>query len=336
MLVALICATVIFYPNFVCMCVRIYNLDAHTPLVGLVVYSALKFILIWAVFIILIRFNLDKIPFLSIGKRIAKNLPIIAFAYVINLLLYFGLKPYGAQEDIGSVLVFQYIIIFFMCVVLGHTVMLYMEQREKDIEIQKLRADNIQSRYDALTSRINPHFLFNSLNGISTLVVRKDITRTLKYVDELSNIFRYILQSEKHGVVLLADEIRFVEAFKYVMEVRFGDNLYFNCDKSVGMASNFRLPVLALLPVIDNVVVHNQIDDEHRMCVNITVKDDVLQVANPIYPRLSRPDTNGTGLNNISKRLKLLTGHDIAVDDRDGEFIVSIPLISPLNESLDC
>lgn len=334
MLVALICATVIFYPNFVCMCVRIY--DAHDPLVGLMVYSALKYILIWTAFIVLIRFNLDKIPFLSIGKRIVKNLPIIALAYMINLLLYFWLKAYGAQEDIGSVLVFQYIIIFFMCVVLGHTVMLYMEQREKDIEIQKLRADNIQSRYDALTSRINPHFLFNSLNGISTLVVRKDISRTLKYVDELSNIFRYILQSEKRGVVSLADEIRFMDAFRYVMEVRFGDNLCFDCDESVEKASNYRLPVLALLPVVDNVVVHNQIDNEHRMRVSITVKNGVLLVANPIYPRLSRPDTNGTGLNSISKRLKLLTGCDIAVDDRDGIFTVSIPLITPQNESPDC
>lgn len=99
--------------------------------------------------------------------------------------------------------------------------MLYSGQREKEQEIERLRFENLQSRCDALANQINPHFFFNSLNGTSALIRKKNDEKTLMYVHELSDTFRYILQSDRKGLVSLREELVFVQSFQYVMEVRF-------------------------------------------------------------------------------------------------------------------
>ena len=97
--------------------------------------------------------------------------------------------------------------------------MLYHNQREKDQLIENLRVENLQSRCDALVNQINPHFFFNSLNGISSLIRKKNDENTLLYVTKLSDIFRYILQSDKKNLVPLSEELAFIEAFQHVMVV---------------------------------------------------------------------------------------------------------------------
>ena len=87
-------------------------------------------------------------------------------------------------------------------------------------QIERLRFENLQSRCDALANQINPHFFFNSLNGISSLIRKKDDEKTLMYVHQLSDIFRYILQSDRKGLVSLREELEFMLSFQYVMEVR--------------------------------------------------------------------------------------------------------------------
>ena len=108
--------------------------------------------------------------------------------------------------------------------------MLYTRQREKEQEIERLRFENLQSRCDALANQVNPHFFFNSLNGISSLIRKKNDENTLTYVNQLSDIFRYILQSDRKGVVTLREELEFIQSFRYVMEVRFANKLSFTID----------------------------------------------------------------------------------------------------------
>ena len=156
--------------------------------------------------------------------------------------------------------------------------MLYHNQREKDQLIENLRVENLQSRCDALVNQINPHFFFNSLNGISSLIRKKNDENTLLYVTKLSDIFRYILQSDKKKLV-------------------------------------------------ENVTVHNIIDSEHRMDILIRLNERMeLVVSNPIYPKLTLPDTNGTGLKNLENRFLLLMNKQIRVESDEDEFQVYLPL----------
>ena len=134
--------------------------------------------------------------------------------------------------------------------------MLYTRQREKEQEIERLRFENLQSRCDALANQVNPHFFFNSLNGISSLIRKKNDENTLTYVNQLSDIFRYILQSDRKGVVTLREELEFIQSFRYVMEVRFANKLSFTIDVDEAQKDVLTLPVLSLLPLVDLSLIH--------------------------------------------------------------------------------
>ena len=207
--------------------------------------------------------------------------------------------------------------------------MLYTRQREKEQEIERLRFENLQSRCDALANQVNPHFFFNSLNGISSLIRKKNDENTLMYVNQLSDIFRYILQSDRKGLVTLREELEFIQSFQYVMEVRFANKLVFAIDVAERQKDLLTLPVLSLLPLVDNVTVHNRIDSEHKMEISIRLNEQSeLVVSNPIYPKLSPPDTNGTGLSNLENRFNLLMNKQIRVESDEETFRVYLPLIS--------
>jgi LytS/YehU family sensor histidine kinase len=151
----------------------------------------------------------------------------------------------------------------------------------------------------------------------------------------MSDVFRYILQSDKKGLVKLGEELDFVTAFFYMMEIRFANKLVFNikvpCEKR-----DLKIPVLSLLPLIDNVVVHNIIDSEHKMEVNICLNDKMeLSVSNPIYPKLSPPVSNGTGIKNLENRFSLLMDKQVRIVNDGSRFTVYLPLKQKKNENSD-
>lgn len=203
---------------------------------------------------------------------------------------------------------------------------MYTEQRKKEQQIEELTIKNLQSRYDALTNQINPHFFFNSLNGLSSLIRKNNNEITLTYVNKLSDVFRYILQSDKKGLITLAEELAFVDSFRYMMEVRFANKLKYNINIDQKLLG-YKLPVLSILPLLDNIVVHNMIDSDHKMMIDIFFNDkNELVISNPIYPKLSTPLTNGTGLKNLESRFLLLMGKPIKVEDDGTTFTVYLPL----------
>jgi LytS/YehU family sensor histidine kinase len=223
-------------------------------------------------------------------------------------------------------LLFQFFVTFIFCSLIGHVSQLNAEHRRKEQEIEKLKSENLQSRYDALTNQINPHFFFNSLNGLTSLIRKKNEENALEYVNKMSDVFRYILQSDKKGLVTLGEELDFLKSFFYMMEIRFANKLVY-INHVAEKNRDLKLPVLSLLPLIDNVVVHNTIDSEHKTEVMICLNPQMeLLVSNPIFPKLSVPDTNGTGLNNLENRFALLMNQKIRIINDGERFTVCLPL----------
>jgi LytS/YehU family sensor histidine kinase len=226
----------------------------------------------------------------------------------------------------GSVLLFQFFVVFVVCTFVGHVFMMYNIQRKKEQEIEQLKIENLQSRCDALANQINPHFFFNSLNSLTALIRKREDENTLAFVNKLSDVFRYILQSDKKVLVTLAEELEFAQSFRYMMEVRFANKLIFDINVNPDK-TGLKLPVLSILPLIDNIVVHNTIDSQHKMEVSIFINErDELIVHNPVYPKLSPAVTNGTGLKNLGKRFSLLMNKQIRVENDGNSFTVYLPL----------
>lgn len=276
-------------------------------------------LLIW----ILLIYNFRKNNTAVFKSRLYKNFLITGIAYLIYILL--SSISYKADCFTGTLL-FQFFVTWILCSLLGHVFLLYSEKQRKELEIEQLKSENLQSRYDALTNQINPHFFFNSLNGLTSLIRKKNDDITLAYVNKLSDVFRYILQSGKKGLVTLGEELEFVEGFKYMMEVRFANKLVFIVDVPEDKL-NLKIPVLSLLPLIDNVAVHNAIDSEHKMEVTVMLNDQSeLVVSNPVYPKLTSPNTNGTGLKNLENRFMLLLNRKIRFENKGDMFHVYLPL----------
>ena len=293
----------------------------HTAHILFFTFRYLYFLmLIW----VLLRHNHFKLKTAAFPKRLIHTFIITLIAYLIYIFFSVTLSP--KPEWLSGLLLFQFFVLFIFCSLIGHVSQLNAEHKRKEQEIEKLKSENLQSRYDALTNQINPHFFFNSLNGLTSLIRKKNEENALEYVNKMSDVFRYILQSDKKGLVTLGEELDFLKSFFYMMEIRFANKLVY-LDHVERENRDLKLPVLSLLPLVDNVVVHNTIDSEHKMevmiCLNLQME---LSVSNPLFPKLSSPDTNGTGLMNLENRFLLLMNKQIRIVNDGERFTVYLPL----------
>lgn len=321
--VSLVCTVFLLYPNiawFLCD-MSFVEPNEHVAFILFFIFRALYiFCVMWA----LISFNMRHLHTLDFLKRVTWNMGITLSALGVYLALTM-LTGFN-YDNFVSIVVFQFIVAGLLCTMLGYIYLLYTSQREKEKLIEQLKIDNLQSRCTALMNQINPHFFFNALNGISALVRKSDNEKTLAYVGQLSDIFRYTIQSDNRTLVTLDEELTFAEAFRHVMEVRFANKFEINIDVK-GDRHALSLPVLSLLPLLENAVVHNTIDSEHHLTISITLNEQSeLVVSNPIYPKLTAPDTNGTGLKNLANRFRLMMGKEIRTECNDKQFTVYLPL----------
>jgi LytS/YehU family sensor histidine kinase len=262
---------------------------------------------------------------LSFTKRLLVNFLITAVAYLVYVVV--SLLMISKHVDcFTGLLLFQFVVACLLCSLTGHVYAMIFEQRRIEREMEKLRTENLQSRCQALTNQINPHFFFNSLSGLSVLVRNDQKDETQRYINELSGVFRYILQSERKGLVPLSEELKFLDSFRYLQEIRYADKFRFNI-RIPEKKKDFPIPVLSLLPLIENIVKHNVIDSENRMDVSISLNErNELVIANPIHKKLDPTDQNGMGLTNLADRFELLLNKKIRTESKDGFFYVYLPL----------
>ena len=289
-----------------------------------ITFFMLRYVFFLGLVAILLNINSKRLKDSSLKKRLSYSSIIALGFYAVYGAVSFTIFTWVAH--FGSLVLFQFFMIALLSSLFGYINNLYNEKRIKEQQIEELTIKNLQSRYDALTNQINPHFFFNSLNGLTSLIRKKDDAITLTYVDKLSDVFRYILQSDKKGLITLAEELVFVDSFRYMMEVRFAKKLKYTIDVKENVL-DYTLPALSILPLLDNIVVHNRIDSDHKMNIRLYINANAeLVVSNPIYPKLSVPVTNGTGLKNLEGRFMLLMGKPIKVENDGKFFTVYLPL----------
>lgn len=322
--ISLVAALFILYPDITWLPFELRGLN-HSDWINHVYFFVFRYISFVVLIFFLVRINLHKLTTTLFKQRVIYSTLIAVGFYAVYGFISFLI--FTRVRHFGSLVLFQFFMVSILTSLGGHIIILYNEKRKKEQQIEELIVKNLQSRYDALTNQINPHFFFNSLNGLTSLIRKKDDEMTLDYVNKLSDVFRYILQSDKKGLITLNEELAFADSFRYMMEVRFANKLKYTIDIDPD-ALNLRLPVLSILPLLDNIVVHNSIDSDHKMNVVIqTNSENELVVSNPVYPKLTVPVTNGTGLENLESRCMLLTNKSIKVENDGKMFTVYLPLI---------
>lgn len=215
------------------------------------------------------------------------------------------------------------------CLVTSSCYIIYLIRRQQLvlIENEQLQAENIRNQYEMLKNQLNPHMLFNSLNTLR-LLVRENQDKAQDYIQELSRVLRYTLQSNESQKVSLREEMEFTSAYIFLLKMRFESNLRFDIqiDKSF---EDYYLPPMAVQMLIENAVKHNEISDRKPLTIHVaTQAEGYLSVSNQIQPKRTPVAGTGIGLVNLSKRYRLLFKQEVQITE-DENFSVNIPLISP-------
>ena len=203
------------------------------------------------------------------------------------------------------------------------------KHKENSIEKELLEKMQLQQEFDNLKQRVNPHFLFNCFNTLSSLIV-EDKRMADKFLDELSKVYRYLLRNNVNDMSTVEEEIKFIESYARLLKTRHSESLHF----AVQIDPRYHpylLPSLSLQLLVENAVKHNSMSRQQPITIGIrTADNECLVVENNLAKKKIKPDSTGIGLLTIREKYKLLRRDDLKIEEEnDNRFIVSLPLIKP-------
>ena len=243
----------------------------------------------------------------------------------MRIVFFFQAEPHN---NIYLIVLTKCLFMLVVTLLYARIYMLMRQRQTMEVENERLKTENLSTRYNMLVGQINPHFFFNSLNSLAMLVREGDERRALEYIDQLSYTFRYIIQNGQSGTTTLRDEIAFAEAYAYLFKIRYADKLFFDFDIDDKYAL-WRLPALSLQPLLGNAVKHNSITSKNPLHVAIRTVDGMLEIENPKHPKLDVEPSTGIGLDNLRNRWHIIAGRDIEIIDEAERFVVRRPLEMP-------
>jgi LytS/YehU family sensor histidine kinase len=197
--------------------------------------------------------------------------------------------------------------------------------RQADLDRARLERAHVASQYEALRNQVNPHFLFNSLNVLTELV-HQDAALAEKFINQLSKVYRYVLENKDAELVPLAEEVRFIESYLFLHQIRHGNALQVHWQLQ---DTDLQLPPMALQILVENALKHNSLTAEQPLHLSIRQAADTLTVENSFQPKTTKEAGTGTGLAHLQKRYTYLTDRPIILEESGTHYRVSLPLLTP-------
>lgn len=295
---------------------------------GRMFFSILTTLLIWFGCIAIVTWLWKKFPWQQHPvKHLVIEVVLITFhTLLVIALLYLFHKMGGgveAPEEIG-IAIFITLMITYLITAIHEAVFFYRQWKFNFSKSVKLERDNIEARYEALRSQINPHFLFNSLNSLTTLVDGNQ--PAVNYITSLSELMRYMLKSNEKELVLLREEMRILNHYLLLQKMRFKENLIIEMEVPESFY-HYAVPPLALQMLVENAIKHNVITEKHPLRIVIRAEKGAIVVENNLQ-RKAMPSTTGQGLKNISGRYHPFSAHKVKVEETSALFRVTLPLLT--------
>ncbi|GAB3493560.1 hypothetical protein GCM10027341_09000 [Spirosoma knui] len=202
----------------------------------------------------------------------------------------------------------------------------YRRLEDVQVRAERLEKENVQAQFAALKSQVNPHFLFNSLSILSSLV-HADADLSERFIDQLSRAYRYILEQKDNERVLLKTELEFIQAYRFLLNIRFENKFDVIINVPEADQTRYSIAPLTLQLLVENAVKHNRMSAREPLQVHIQLEGDCLVVQNNLQHRPQSETSTGLGLQNIINRYTLLTDRPVWIGEVDGSFVVEIPLL---------
>lgn len=222
------------------------------------------------------------------------------------------------QGTFFSTIIITLIITMFMT---GRAFLLNWKQSAVDAE--RLQRESVEAQYNSLRSQVNPHFLFNSLNALTSLVYQ-DQDKAVKFIKQLSTVYRYVLDTRDKELVSLNEELDFLHSYLFLQQIRFGEKLKLN----INVSGDGLVAPLVLQMLVENAIKHNIISEDQPLAIRVYRENGMLIVENNLQKKsIPSDESTGAGLENIKRRYSFLTAIPVKVEDNSQAFKVSVPIL---------
>lgn len=293
-----------------------------------VIWMGNRFILIWA---------RTKYPDFALVKRriIIQSMVMFVFTIAANMILGYILELCGLEHNHSHdgndwfKVVFNSNFAAIFCsltvVAIYETIYFKNELKKSVEEREMLKSENLKSQLSALKSQVNPHFLFNNLNTLSS-VIPENPKLAVDFVQQLSKVYRHILEVRDEQIISLEEELEVLRAYAFLLETRFGKNIDISINVPKEKLKNQIVP-LSLQILMENAIKHNIVSSEKPLKVDVYTQNGSLLVCNNLQKKNQVNESTGIGLENLRNRYRLMGNKDIIVTENENTFTVSIPII---------
>jgi LytS/YehU family sensor histidine kinase len=297
-----------------------------------ILWIGLVLVLLWVGNRLITRALSKYLPWQQFGniRYFAHLLAGIIYLLLISNLAYFTLKIM-LTEDLPRpeqiVAVNVYASILFIPVFSLYFGLVFLKNwRETALQSEKLQKENIRSQLELLKSQLDPHFLFNNLNILSSLI-DLDMERSKIFLQKFSEVYRLILKSRSEDLISLREELQFIDAYAYLLSTRFGETIQILTSVPDKYLGRF-LPPLSLQILVENAIKHNLVSETKPLRVEIQMEEDQLLVQNNLNLKQGKAnEKSGKGLENIRRRFQYYGPRNIQIEKSDTHFRVLIPLL---------
>ena len=201
-----------------------------------------------------------------------------------------------------------------------------IKKQENKIKVQKIIAGTANAKFESLKNQIDPHFLFNSLNVLSSLI-EENPENAQRFTTSLSKIYRYVLEQKDKELVSVAEELAFAKTYMDLLKMRFENSLSYEL-----LAENIdveaKVVPLSLQLLLENAVKHNIISEQKPLCIKVYIEDDFLRIENNYQKKDVLQDRQGVGLDNIINRYGIITNRKVLIEQNEQTFTVKLPILT--------
>lgn len=246
-------------------------------------------------------------------------------AFLIDFVVFQNELPSSVRMDrVFLDMLIRHTLLALIVILTSLLIKSITDQKDVVIENEILKTENIKGRYEALKNQMDPHFVFNSLNTLQSLI-SIDADKAEEYLQKLSCVLRYSLQSKE--VVRLDEELQYLQDYCHMAKMRYNENLKFIVDIDPSLNDHFILP-LTLQGLVENAIKHNVISNKKPLTITIkSTEDEAIAVSNNIQPKIEKERSNGIGLANLLERYCLRWEEEIKVRNDGDIFEVVVPLV---------
>ena len=281
----------------------------------------------------------DYLHHKAIHHRILKNRILIGFlgSIILTLVTMFLVRLFHRTVldslTFDEFLEFEKLQFYFITLLITFTASLffhafyfYQELQKNKVKEQKIIAGTASAKFDALKNQLDPHFLFNSLNVLTSLI-DENPNNAQKFTTSLSKVYRYVLEQKNKDLVTVDEELEFAKTYMSLLKMRFEDSIIFDIPEKASNSESKVVP-LSLQLLLENAVKHNIVTSNKPLHIKIYEANGTLVVANNLQPKQIVKKGSGVGLNNIMQRYNLLTNKKININQEAKSFVVAIPMLT--------